>query len=73
MSLIEKTTTIDLISEMHKAGEKIDAMTLARKFQKETGKHIDWHEFAYYLDHLYTKGFLKITKPGGFVQYDLNI
>jgi len=73
MNLIEKVTTIELIAEMHKAGDQIDAMKLAGKFQRETGKRIDWHEFANYLDQLYIKGFLKITKPGGFQQYGLNV
>lgn len=72
MEPIEKTTTIDLIAEMSKRGEKIDAMSLATKFRQETGKYLDWHEFSSFLDHLYNKGFLKITKPGGYVQYDIN-
>lgn len=66
----QKEKTIDLIHLMSGI-EKIDAMSLAMRYQKETGKHIDWHEFSSFLDSLHTRGFLKITKPGGWVEYDL--
>jgi hypothetical protein len=47
----------------------LDAIQFSRAYREAYGVAIDWHEFSYLLDALYTKGLLEISKPGGFVQY----
>lgn len=73
MDIEDKNMTLTLIKQMSDRREKIDAMNLARKFGQTTGKHIDWHEFSFYLDSLYNQKFLKVVSGGGWVVYDLNI
>ncbi len=69
----DRTLTIELIARMSRLGEKIDAMTLARRFNHETERTVDWHVFSSFLDQLANRQFMKITQPGGMVTYDLNI
>jgi hypothetical protein len=47
---------------------KIDAIQCSIRYQNLYGIHIDWHEFAYYLDTLHSQGKLRITKHG-FTEY----
>ena len=49
----------------------LDAMQLCRKFNQTYDTAVDWHEFAQYLDALKEQGVLKVSQPGGFVQYRL--
>ena len=71
MSLEQRTRALELIALMSRNGEKIDALTLARKYVEVFGERIDWHEFSSYLDHLHTQGIVRIVQPGGWMQYDL--
>ena len=50
---------------------KIDAMQLSIAYREYYGVHIDWHEFAYWLDDLRARGFLTVKVPGGMTEYTL--
>lgn len=69
MDKLQKFAAKKMIEDMANAGEKLDAMTAARKFAQEFDVRIDWHEFSYLLDQLHTQGSLSITQPGGMTQY----
>ena len=53
---------------------KFDAMTVARSANL-LGNDIDWHECAYYLDELHTRGIVRRTGQyhDRLTEYELNI
>lgn len=63
----QKTAAIELAKTVT---TELSCYTLAReynaKFPPATrfGPRVDWHEFAYLLDELYTAGILKVTGHG---------
>lgn len=72
LTIEQRITASEVLTDFHTEHKIIDAMTVAREFNRRTGQHVDWHEFSYYLDEMYCSKKLIISKPGGFVQYKLN-
>jgi len=60
MTTEQKANAIHFLPDL----KKIDAIQCSCQYQKVYGVHIDWHEFAYLLDHLHTQGLLKIVEHG---------
>lgn len=71
MDKLQRYAAEKMIEEMAQAGEKLDAMTAARRFAEKFEQRIDWHEFSYLLDRMHSAGRLSITQPGGMTGYGL--
>ena len=46
-----------------------DAMVLSWAYDSFYGQRIDWHEFVDVLEALLKTGTVKVSKPGGMIQY----
>ena len=75
LTIEQKAIAIEEVAIMSRKGEHIDAMTLARTFNRTNGTALDWHEFSYLLDELNTKGIVRYAcarRNDGLAAYELN-
>lgn len=69
LTLEQKAKTIELLPNL----ADIEAIAVMRAYTKAYNEHIDWHEFAYLLDHLRAKGILTVARNDyGRMHYRLN-
>lgn len=63
-----------LLFKMKVDGQRINAMTVARRYNREVRAELDWHLFSPYLDDLRMRGILRIIQhdDAGMAHYALN-
>jgi len=69
MDLTQKAATLQLLANLG----TFDPRSTAQAFLKAYDVHIDWHEFAYYLDELLRKDIIKKVSNGIYPKYQHNI
>lgn len=67
LTLKQKVIILELLRGMR----TFNAFVLAGHYHRETDSHLDWHPVSDYLDLLRSRGFIRITQPGGMTEYEV--
>ena len=73
MTTLTFEQTVSMNNLVFSQDGKFDAMMLAQQYHHDTGRWIDWHEFAYLCDDLRRHGILNHAGYGndGFTLYQV--